>query len=88
MKVVNYAASNNGARQPGYVGDRRFANDGRGGGEQLPTTDKDGKPIAYKEYDVNPHAPPQNRGAERVVIGDNGVAYYTDDHYRTFKKMS
>ena len=88
VKVVRYAASNNGARQQGYVGGRRFANDGRGGGERLPTRDKDGKAIAYKEYDVNPHTPPQNRGAERVVIGDDGKAYYTNDHYRTFKKMN
>lgn len=52
---------------------------------KLPTKDKDGKPITYREYDINPT--PQhgaNRGEERMVIGSDGSAYYTNDHYTTF----
>jgi guanyl-specific ribonuclease Sa len=85
--VADYASKHGGAAQQGYVGNRPFQNDGRGEGEVLPQTDSDGKPITYKEYDVNPYTPGVNRGAERVVIGSDGSKYYTDDHYKTFKKF-
>ncbi len=29
----------------------------------------------------------QNRGSERVVIGDDGSVWYTNDHYHTFIKI-
>jgi ribonuclease T1 len=58
----------------GYVGGRTFANRER----RLPRG-------RYREYDVDPRRPGQNRGAERLVIErDTGRAYYTADHYRTF----
>ena len=43
-----------------------------------------GNRIEYKEWDVNPKKPGKNRGAERLITGDNRSAYYTKDHYKTF----
>ena len=52
--------------------------------ETLAHIKKTGNPITYKEYDVNPQQTGVNRGTERIVIGSDGKAYYTDDHYHTF----
>ncbi|WP_460646382.1 ribonuclease domain-containing protein [Lacrimispora xylanolytica] len=41
----------------------------------------------YREYDVNPYVKGQNRGAERIVIGDDGSVWYTNDHYSSFTKI-
>jgi len=38
----------------------------------------------YTEWDVNPFIKGVNRGTERVVIGSDGSAYYTGDHYESF----
>ncbi|MFJ6207378.1 ribonuclease domain-containing protein [Lysinibacillus sp. NPDC092081] len=42
------------------------------------------KKTSYKEYDVNPLAKKKDRGKERLVIGKNGTAYYTNSHYKAF----
>ncbi len=47
----------------------------------LPTTDANGKPITYKEFDVNNKQPGARRDAERFVVGSDGSIYYTDSHY-------
>ena len=47
---------------------------------KLPTTDSNGNPITYKEWDVNNKQPGAFRG-ERFVTGSNGSIYYTDSHY-------
>ncbi len=74
--VAAYVAKNGKAPQ-GYVGGTVFQNrEGR-----LP------QGMVYKEYDVNPKVSGQNRGAERIIIGADGVRYYTGDHYRTFTKF-
>ena len=40
----------------------------------------------YREYTVRtPGAP--DRGARRIVAGLDGEFYYTDDHYRTFRRV-
>ena len=40
----------------------------------------------YHEYTVpTPHA--RNRGARRIIAGAPGEYYYTDDHYRSFKRL-
>ena len=75
-----------GSALPGTKGGAGFNNDGRGGGEVLPRTDAEGNPIAYKEWDVNPPGS-GGRDAERIVTGSDGSAYYTGDHYKTFKKI-
>ena len=37
----------------------------------------------YREYTV-PTPGESDRGARRIVAGDNGEKYYTDDHYESF----
>lgn len=40
----------------------------------------------YREYTVKtPGA--RDRGARRIVGGRDGTLYYTDDHYRSFKRI-
>jgi ribonuclease T1 len=40
----------------------------------------------YREYTVKtPGA--KDRGARRIVAGMRGEYYYTDDHYRSFKRI-
>jgi len=67
----------------GYEGGRTFGNFEK----RLPQTDAKGRKVKYREWDVNPLRPGVNRGAERLVTGSDGSAYYTDDHYATFKKI-
>jgi ribonuclease T1 len=40
----------------------------------------------YKEYTV-PTPNTVGRGKCRLVIGDQGETYYTDDHYISFKRI-
>jgi guanyl-specific ribonuclease Sa len=71
----------------GYEGGRTFHNYGNNGEESLPRRDAHGKAISYREWDVNPKIAGRNRGAERLITGSDGSAYYTSDHYRTFIKI-
>jgi ribonuclease T1 len=67
----------------GYVGGRKFKNL-----EQLlPKIGKNNKRINYREWDVNPKIEGKNRGKERLVTGDDDSAYFTNDHYQSFKKI-
>lgn len=68
---------------PGHVGGRVFGNyEG-----VLPRYDSRRKRIEYREWDVHPKAEGRNRGAERLVTGSDGRAWYTADHYRTFAEV-
>jgi ribonuclease T1 len=40
----------------------------------------------YHEYTVDTPGSP-DRGARRIVAGQQGQLFYTDDHYRTFKRI-
>ncbi|MGZ8263001.1 MAG: ribonuclease domain-containing protein [Burkholderiales bacterium] len=40
----------------------------------------------YREYTV-PTPGLSHRGARRIVVGRRGELYYTDDHYRTFRRV-
>jgi ribonuclease T1 len=40
----------------------------------------------YKEYTVKTPGS-RDRGARRIISGNQGEYYYTEDHYRTFRKM-
>jgi ribonuclease T1 len=40
----------------------------------------------YREYTVSTLGR-RDRGARRIVAGENGECYYTEDHYRTFRKI-
>jgi len=72
----------------GYRGGTRFFDDGRDGGATLPRVAADGSPIRYQEWDVHPWVRGVNRGAERLITGTDGSAYFTPDHYRTFIRMT
>lgn len=68
---------------PGYVGGRVFGNyEGL-----LPRYNAKRKRIEYREWDVRPRAEGRNRGTERLVTGNDGRAWYTADHYRTFLEV-
>lgn len=82
LKVLSYI-DENGEAPEGYVGGRKFKNlEGL-----LPKKDQSGRRINYQEWDVNPKIEGQNRGKERLVTGDDQSAYYTNDHYQSFKKI-
>jgi ribonuclease T1 len=40
----------------------------------------------YHEYTV-PTPGSRDRGARRIIAGSRGEYYYTDDHYRSFKRI-
>ena len=40
----------------------------------------------YREYTI-PTPGRHDRGARRIVVGQNGECYYTEDHYRTFRMI-
>jgi guanyl-specific ribonuclease Sa len=67
----------------GYVGGRTFQN--REG--ILPKSNSSGKKYQYREWDVHPKVDGKNRGAERLVTSNEKDAYFTSDHYRSFKKI-
>ena len=79
--VLNDVEKNNGAPPPGYKGGRVFNNQPVNGGQKLPDN------VTYREYDVNPFVNGQGRGTERIVIGSDGSAWYTNDHYHTFTQI-
>jgi guanyl-specific ribonuclease Sa len=86
LQVLEYVEKNHHAPD-GYEGGRTFLNLGNGGDQSLPNFDANGNSIKYREWDVNSHAPGKNRGAERLVTGSDGRAYYTANHYRTFIRV-
>lgn len=78
-ETLDYIKKNNRAPED-YVGGRHFGDFEN----NLPKKDNKGNNIDYKEYDVNPKVKGKNRGAERLVIGDDGRAWYTNNHYKSF----
>ncbi|MDR0840569.1 MAG: hypothetical protein LBN26_04185 [Christensenellaceae bacterium] len=80
-KIADEIKNNNGLPPEGYKGGELFRNEAVNGGQKLP----DG--TAYREYDINPQVSGQNRGAERIVIGDDGSVWYTNNHYQTFTRI-
>lgn len=79
VEVLQYIMAN-GKPMDGYVGGRTFYNREN----QLPMNDDKGNRISYQEWDVHPKVQGQNRGRERIVTGDDGRSWYTNDHYKTF----
>ena len=80
--VLKYIRAN-GHAMPGYVGGRVFSN--REG--ILAGNDANGNRIEFHEWDVNPKIEGQNRGTERIITGSDGRAWYTNDHYQSFKEI-
>lgn len=69
-----------GAPLPGYKGGSMYENSNG----LLPR----GNGVTYREWDVNPNVKGVDRGAERIVTGSDGRAYYTNDHYQSFTQFS
>ncbi|HJV21324.1 MAG TPA: ribonuclease domain-containing protein [Holophagaceae bacterium] len=72
-----------GEAPPGIQGGRRFGNYEH----RLPERDAQGRALRYQEWDLWPKTRGRNRGAERLVTGTDGRAWYTGDHYRTFAEV-
>lgn len=82
-KVLEYIDTHDKAPE-GYVGGRRFGNYEK----LLPQKSRiSQKKINYREWDVNKKVKGKNRGAERLVTGDDKSAYYTEDHYKSFQQV-
>jgi guanyl-specific ribonuclease Sa len=84
--VVDYILAHD-APPPETVGGREYRTLGTEDGEVLPRVDAKGRTIRYREWDVNRKVAGRNRGAERLVTGSDGRAYYTNDHYATFQRI-
>lgn len=82
LDVLSFVRDN-GCAPENFVGGRTFQNREK----RLPKTAPGGRKITYREWDVHPKTPGKNRGPDRLVTGDDGSAWYTDDHYKTFKKL-
>lgn len=80
--IAKQVKSNNGAPPKGYKGGRMYKNISlEEGAQKLP------EGVNYREYDINPYVKGQNRGKERIVIGDDNSVWYTNDHYYTFTQI-
>jgi ribonuclease T1 len=82
LEVLTYVQQHDEA-PTGYVGGRTFQNREK----NLPQKSPNGQRIKYREWDVHPKIRGQNRGAERLVTGSDGSAWYTANHYQSFKKI-
>lgn len=83
IETLNYILRHDKAPE-GYVGGRIYFNRNRA----LPQKDASQRKIQYREWDVHPKRPGQNRGAERLVTGSDLSAYFTKDHYNNFIKIN
>jgi ribonuclease T1 len=81
-EVLKYVKKH-GEAPRGYVGGREFKNREH----QLDSRSRSGSMIHYREWDVNPKQEGHNRGRERLVTGDDDRAWYSDDHYATFREV-
>lgn len=63
-----------------------YSNDGRGGGQILPTETADGEAIIYREFDDN-NKVGIHRDAQRFVVGSDGKVYFSNDHYLTLVEI-
>lgn len=82
MDVLSFVRDN-GEAPDGFVGGRTFQNREK----RLPQKTAAGQKIGYREWDVHPKKTGQNRGAERLVTGSDGSAWFTKNHYQTFLKI-
>lgn len=80
--VLNFIRKYNKAPED-YVGGRHFGNYEH----NLPEQDGAGNKIEYQEWDIQPKVEGKNRGAQRLITGSDGRAWYTADHYSTFTEV-
>ena len=82
LETLHYVQQH-GRSPEGYEGGRVFTNyEGR-----LPARDESGQSVRYQEWDVHPHEAHVNRGAERLVTGSDGSAWFSNDHYQNFTRV-
>jgi|GEM_PF-6454276 len=75
---------NTSGQTPGTKAGRTWGNKNA----QLPTTDVQGNPLHYKEFDVNNKIQGLKRDMERFVRCDEtGTVYYTSQHYNTLVEV-
>ena len=79
--TISQIESNKGNPPDGFKGGKLYKNKPLNGEELLPDGTK------YKEYDVHPYQKGIPRGPERIVIGEDGSVWYTQDHYQTFTRI-
>ncbi len=79
--IAEQVKNNNGTPPKGYKGGKTYKNIPKEGAQKLP------EGVNYKEYDINPYVKGQNRGGERIIIGDDGSVWYTNNHYDTFTRI-
>ena len=82
LETLSYIDAND-AAPPNYVSGREFKNLEK----LLPKNNSQGNKIKYREWDVNPKKQGKNRGRERLITGNDRSAYFTNDHYNSFKKI-
>ena len=75
-----------GSAPQGTKGRGVYRNETRPYHQKLPEFDHSGQ-ISYFEYDLFRKVKDVNRGAHRLVVGTNGRAYYTNNHYVTFTEV-
>ncbi|WP_445486888.1 ribonuclease domain-containing protein [Niallia sp. 03133] len=81
-RTLAHITSKNGSPPRGYAGGRTYGNKPKSKKAwKLPKRD------TYREYDVHPKVKGRNRGGERLVIGSQGRAYYSKNHYKTFRRI-
>jgi guanyl-specific ribonuclease Sa/uncharacterized protein YukE len=86
LKVLDHI-DRTGTTLPKYKGGGVFENDGRNGGQVLSRVDGSGRPISYREWDVDPKQTGIPRNLDRLVTGNDGSAWYTSNHYMTFVRI-
>lgn len=69
---------------PGFNGIKEFRSSKSG----LPEIDQNGKPVAYIESDIFPVVPNINRGNQRIIVSNDGTAYFTPNHYQSFIEIT
>ena len=77
------------ARQKGWRGGSldRYVKNGCIGGDRFGNYEHHLPRDSYKECDIDTlHK--QSRGSKRLVYSKSFVVYYTDDHYKTFTKLT
>lgn len=80
--ILNFLKGHNMHPPQNHKGGKTFANDGRHNSQRLPDNG-----TTYRKYDIDPKVQGKRRGAERIVVGSDGSAWYTPDHYISFTRM-
>ena len=81
-KVLEIIKKRNGSPPKGYKGGKVYENE-----PVIPGAQKLPEGVTYKEYDIYPKIKGEIRSEERLVIGDDGSVWYTQNHYHSFIRI-